>query len=121
MHAIGSSLPYAVAIALSAAPILAIVLVMVTTRPVQVPAMFLLGWATGILLIAAVLVALGDISVGPRLPATVGAIVLVVAGVAVGVLALRSWRQRSEARDVPPKWLASIPQWSESRALTVGF
>ena len=121
MHAIGSSLPYAVAIALSAPPILALVVVMVTIRPVKVPAMFLLGWTTGILLVAGVLVGLVDLSVGPRLPATVGTIVLIVGGVAVGVLALRSWRQRSGARDVPPKWLASITRWSESRALRVGF
>lgn len=121
IHAIPSSLPYALAIVVSTAPILAIVLVMVTTRPARISTMFLLGWALGVLTVAGVLVGFVDLSVRPRLPETAGAIVKTILGAMLAIMAVRAWRQRGANRAAAPKWLSGIARWSASRSFSVGF
>ncbi|RYZ57169.1 MAG: hypothetical protein EOP08_17535, partial [Proteobacteria bacterium] len=100
MKAITSSLPYAVAIVLSTAPILALVLVMVVTRPIRVSASFLFGWLAGVLVVAALLVGFVDLAGRPRLPNTAASLVRLALAVVVAVFAVRGWR----ARDTTPKW-----------------
>ncbi len=121
LHPATASLPYAVAVVLSAAPILALVLVMVTTRPTRVSVMFLVGWLGGILTVAGILVAFVDAAARPRLPETANGIVRLVLGGILAMLAVRSWQKRDEAGDAPPKWLSNIKRWSPSRALGVGY
>jgi hypothetical protein len=121
MSAVSSALPYAVAIVVSTAPILALVLVMVTTRPPRIATMFLLGWALGILAVAGILVGLVDLSVRPRLPDTAAAIVKALLGAVLAVMAIRAWRRRGAPGADAPAWLSGIARWSTSRAFSVGF
>jgi hypothetical protein len=119
--AIGSALPYALAIGLSAAPILVMAVVLATTRPARVSGMFLLGWATGIAVVAGIIVGGVDMSVPMRLSPQVASAIRLVLGAIVGLLAFRSWRDRTRTEDVPPRWIASVASWSPRRALAVGF
>ncbi len=112
------ALPYALALAVSAAPILAVVLIMITTRPPKVSAMFLAGWYLGILAVATVLVAFVDLSLRPRLHPVAAAIVRIVLGCVLAVLAVRSWRNRDSAESGS---LARLSTWSATRALVVGL
>jgi Sap, sulfolipid-1-addressing protein len=120
LNPIMRSLPYAVAVVLSAAPILAVVLLMVTTRPARVSTMFLVGWLGGILTLAGLLVGVVDLSGRPRLSETVGGIVRIVLGGILALLALRSWQQRGEAAE-GSRLLTNIGRWSPTRAFAVGF
>jgi hypothetical protein len=117
--AIRAALPYGVAIVLSAAPILAIVLLMVTSRPTRISLLFLLGWAAGIATVASLIVAFVDTSVPRGGPSTLGAVVKILLGVTLGVLAVRSWMRRTGAG--PPGWMSGVMGWSPSRALSTGF
>lgn len=83
--------------------------------------MFLLGWALGILTVAAVLVAFVDLSVRPRLPETAGAVVKTVLGATLAVLAVRGWRKRGVKGADTPRWVSGIARWSTTRAFSVGF
>lgn len=119
---ISQSLPYAFGIALSALPIVVVALVAATTRPLRVSGSFVLGWAAGILAVAALIVGLVDTSVPPRrLSPVAGGVVRLILGAVVAVLAVRAFRARSIARGVPPKWISSVSGWSPSRALAIGF
>jgi threonine/homoserine/homoserine lactone efflux protein len=118
ISAIYSGLPTAIGIALSAAPIVAVVLMLVTTRPQFVSAMFLCGWAVGIMTVAGIVIAFVDTSTPRGLPPRVGAVIRIVLGIVLAVLAVRSLRKKT---DSPSKLTESLATWSAKRAFAVGF
>lgn len=119
--AIRLSLPYAIGVVLIAAPLLTISLVLSTSRPRIVSTMFLVGWATGIITAAGIIVAFVDVSAPRGLPPATLAVIRIVLGVTLGILAIRSWRKRADASEGPPKWISNLANWSTSRAFVVGF
>lgn len=102
---VGAVLPQAMAIALSPVPMICIVLVLLSDRPVRAGLCFAAGWV-GALAIAVGLVAwLTDtVAEGHEDSARDGVDVLQLAiGVLFGVLAVRYWRKRPSPGSSPPR------------------
>jgi threonine/homoserine/homoserine lactone efflux protein len=122
-QAIGGVLPAAAAVALSPIPIVAIVLVLDSTRArVNGPA-FALGWVGGLVVVSVLVVLVAGGSSDPDSAAAAGVDWLQVAiGVLFLVMAARQWRKRPKEGEAPemPGWMASIESFSPVKSLGLG-
>ncbi|MCK0113576.1 GAP family protein [Ornithinimicrobium sp. F0845] len=115
-EAIGGVLGFAVGVAISPVPIIAVILMLFSARAAGNGLSFLLGWVGGLALISAVVLAIGlesgDEDSG-------GGIVKVVIGVLFLFLALKQWRGRPAEGEEPamPAWMAKIDEFTPIKAL----
>ena len=120
-QAIGDLLPAAVAVALSPIPIVAIVIVLGTSRARVNGVAFALGWIVGLTAVSALVVGLlgGSGDGGPSGPSSALQLVL---GLVLLVPAARKSRTRPHGDSEPemPGWLASVDHMSTARALALG-
>jgi Kef-type K+ transport system membrane component KefB len=111
-EAIGQSLPLAVGVALSPVPIVAVVVLLTSSRARSLGPVFVLGWLLGLVVVGAVVLAVvgpsGGGSSGQR--RTWVSWVLVVVGVLLLVEAVRRLRGRSGGGEEVslPAWLGAI-------------
>jgi threonine/homoserine/homoserine lactone efflux protein len=123
-QAIGQILPLAVGVALSAAAIIAVVLMLVTPKAkVNGPA-FVVRWVAGLTLLGVIVIGIldpaGANDEGQQadwvswLKLALGALLLLVA--------LRQWRGRPHEDDDPaaPKWMGAIATFTPAKALGTG-
>lgn len=120
-EAVGQSLPVAVGILISPMPIVAVVLMLLTPRARVNAAAFLLGWVIGIAVAGAVLVLVagaagaadddGD-------PPTWAAVLKLVLGVLLLLLAAQNWRKRPRGGAEPPApgWMRAIDGFTPVKA-----
>jgi threonine/homoserine/homoserine lactone efflux protein len=109
-------LPYAVALALSPIPIVAVILMLSTPRGRVNGPVFLLGWVLGAAVPAAVVVGLVD-GGGDAEPPAALAVAEIVFGAVFAVLAVQQWRQRSRPEGHQlPSWLAAVDDFGPRRA-----
>ena len=120
-QAIGEVLPFAVGVAISPVPIIAVILVLFSARArVNGPA-FLLGWVLGVGIVSVVVYLAAD--AGDTSDAGSGASdttywIKLVLGVLLVLLAVRNWRTQSDDTEKkPPKWMASIDTLSPLKAI----
>lgn len=122
---IGQMIALAVGVAISPVPIIAVILMLLTPKAGTAGGGFLLGWlagiTTGMLVFAGVsagtgVEAPGESSVG-------AAIIHLLLGLLLLVLAGRSWRSRPRAGAKPqlPRWLGAIDKVSPVEAVGLGF
>jgi hypothetical protein len=108
-QAIGESIVFAVGVAVSPIPIIAVVLILLSERPSANSLTFAVGWILGIAgVIAFVIVASGAIDIGTdNSPSTGVSIVKLGLGVMVVLLGALYWRKRPAAGESAPlpKWL----------------
>ena len=117
---ISEVLPFAIGIAISPIPIIAIILILFSTRArVNGPA-FLAGWVVGLSVASAVVYALSQAAnVGTESGASDttswGKILL---GVVLLGMARRNWAKRPKAGETPelPKWMATVETITPARA-----
>lgn len=122
-QAVGSILPAAAAVALSPIPIVAIVVVLGTSRARVNGVAFALGWVVGLTVVSAAVVGLlGGSDDADSATATGAGAMQLVLGALLLVLAARKWRSRPRAGDEPelPKWMDSVDHMSTLRALVLG-
>jgi threonine/homoserine/homoserine lactone efflux protein len=117
--AIGQSLPVAVGVLISPLPIVAVVLMLVSGRARANAAAFLVGWFLSVGAVALVVALL----TGAATPDAAGqptwvAVVKMVLGVLLLLVALRQWRGRPRAGAEPatPRWMAAIDTFTPVRA-----
>jgi threonine/homoserine/homoserine lactone efflux protein len=122
--AIGQILPFAVGVALSPMPIVAVVLMLVTPQArVNGPA-FVLGWLLG-------LAAVGVLVLGVASPADANdngeqatwvSVLELLLGALLLLVALRQWRGRPQGDEEPavPKWMGAIDGFTPLKALAAG-
>jgi hypothetical protein len=111
-EAIGQLLPFAVGVAISPMPVVAMVLMLMTPRARATGALFVLGWVLGIAVAGAILLSLA----GPTDPSEDGAPAAwvdwlkLVLGVLLVLLAAKQWRGRPHpGAEVPmPKWMRAL-------------
>ena len=111
-EAIGQLLPFAVGVAVSPMPIVAMVLMLLTPRARANGGLFLLGWVAGIAVAGAVLLAVA----GPTdasddgAPATWVDWLKLVLGALLVLVAAKQWRARPAAGVEPPapKWMSAL-------------
>ncbi|MGO9904825.1 MAG: GAP family protein [Solirubrobacteraceae bacterium] len=120
-QAIGHALPYAVGVALSPVPIIAVVLMLATPQGrINGPA-FLAGWIVGIAVLGTIvlLVASGASASNHGAPATWVSIVKIVLGVLLLALAARQWRGRPRGDVEPelPAWMKTIDTFTPVKSI----
>lgn len=117
--AIGQSLPVAVGVLISPLPIVAVVLMLVSGRAKANAFAFLVGWFVAVgavtLLVATLAGAATPDDDGPPLWA---AILKIVLGVLLLLLAVKQWRGRPRAGVEPPapRWMAAIDAFTPVKA-----
>lgn len=122
---IGELLPLAVGVAISPVPIIAVILMLLTPNAGAASRGFLLGWLVGItagLLIFA-LISGGTGLGGDGEPSTASAIVRLLLGGLLLVLAVRQWRSRPQPGQPAelPGWLRAIDKVTPVPAVGLGF
>ncbi len=120
-QAIGGSLPLAVGIALSPIPIIAVVLILTSSRAkVNGPA-FVLGWLLGLGIVGAIFLTLAGTGQASKsgAPATWVSWVKIGLGILLLLIAVRQFRGRPHGGEEPqmPKWMASIDKTTPIAAL----
>lgn len=123
-EAIGQLLPFAVGVAVSPMPIVAVTLMLVTRRARSNGPAFLLGWLVGVGLGGAALLALA----GPTnasedgAPADWVSWLKLVLGLGLVLLAARQWRGRPHEGDqvATPKWMGALDQFTPGKAALAG-
>ena len=121
--AIGQVLSFAVGVAVSPVPIIAVVLMLATPRGrVNGPA-FVAGWVLGLTVVGTVvLVAAGGAGATENEePATWVGVLKLVLGLLLLLVALRQWRGRPPAGTEAklPKWMATIDRFPPGRAFGI--
>lgn len=123
--AIGQVLIFAVGVALSPIPIVAVVLMLATPRGRLNGAVFVLAWVVGIALVGTIVLLLsGGASASDHAkPATWVSILKLLGGVGLLALALRQYRERPRG-DAPPKlptWMKRVDRFDARRSAALGF
>jgi threonine/homoserine/homoserine lactone efflux protein len=123
-EAIGQLLPFAVGVAVSPMPIVAVVLMLVTPQARSNGPAFLLGWIAGVGIGGGVLLVIA----GPAnanddgTPADWTYWLKLLLGVALVLLAVRQWRGRPHEGDVvaTPKWMGALDDFTPAKAAIAG-
>lgn len=122
--AIGQVLPIAVGVALSPLPIVAVVLLLVTSRGRANGLAFLVGWFLGLAIVGAIVLAvangLGATDHGK--PAGWVSAVKLALGILLLLAGLREWRRRPAAGDdaPTPNWMGALETFTPVKALGTG-
>ncbi len=120
---IGAMLPYAVGIAISPIPIVAVILMLFSRRAGANGPAFLAGWVVGLLaVIVVVLVLSGVLGVSAGAPPVWVAWLQLLLGVLLLILGYRRWASRPPAGTTPPlpPWLQAIEQLAPGTAFGMG-
>jgi hypothetical protein len=121
----GEILTYALGIAISPIPIIAVILLLMSPKARGTSVGFLLGWLVGIIVATAVFTALSSIipQQGGDGSNPVGGVIKLVLGLLLLVLAFAQWRKRpKDGEEAPlPKWMAAIDTLTAAKGFGLGF
>ena len=122
---IGEVLPYALGIAISPVPIIAVILLLMSSRARSTSVGFLLGWLVGIVVAIVVFTALSSIipQADPDASNPIGGVIKLILGAALLFLAVRQWMGRPKEGEEAklPKWMSAIDSLTVGRAFVLGF
>jgi len=123
-QAISEVLPFAVGVAIVPVPVIAVILMLFSSRARVNGPMFLAGWVAGLAVAFGALYALadaGDASTDTTASDSVSWLTIAL-GALLLVLALRTWRKRPAAGAEPelPTWMAGIDTLAPGKALGLG-
>lgn len=119
---IAEVLPFAIGVAISPVPIIAVILMLFSSRAKVNGPMFLIGWAVALAVVSGVTFLAGDAASESTTTEAVSWS-QVLFGALFVLLALRTWSKRAPAgvRPEPPKWMAGIDSFSPVKALTLAL
>ena len=119
---IAEVLPFAIGVAISPVPIIAVILMLFSSRARVNGPIFLLGWAVALVVVSGVaFLAGGAASASTTTDAVSWSQVLF--GALFVLLAVRTWRKRAPNGEQPeqPKWMAGIDSFSPVKALSLAL
>jgi len=123
-QAIGDLLAFALGVAISPIPIIAIILMLLSARAAANSTAFLAGWVAGVAGTSVVLLALSGLigTTSSGAPSTTASVVKLVLGVLLVGLSVRNLQKRPGADAVAelPKWLQSIESITPVKAVGLG-
>ena len=123
-QAIGQMLPFAIGIAISPIPIVAIVLMLGTRNAKSDSLAFLVGWLGAMALAGVILLAIaGSADVTENgAPSDSSSTLKVVLGVVLLGLAVKQWRKRPAPGEEPemPKWMDAIEEFTPVKSAGLG-
>lgn len=119
---IGEVLPLAVAIDISAISVIALILMLITPRARSNGLAFLFGWMAGLLIIggiALVLMEAAGVSMQSNSPSQAAALLRLVLGLLLLVIAVRQWRSRPKPGEEKPlpKWMQSLDTFTTGKSM----
>jgi threonine/homoserine/homoserine lactone efflux protein len=122
--AIGDILPLAIGVAISPIPIIAIILMLFSTRAKSNGSAFVLGWMLGMAVVGGIVLAIGttaNLSSG-RESQTISSILRLALGLLLIAVAVRNWQKRPKPGEEPqlPKWMAGLDTFTPAKALGLG-
>jgi hypothetical protein len=122
---ISEVLTFAIGVAISPVPIIAVILMLFSQRARVNGPVFLLGWVLALAVVSGVAYAIADQS-NPSTSSSAADTISwgkIVLGVLFLLLALRQWRNRPAADTEPemPKWMAGVDALSPGKALGLGL
>ncbi|MGZ6650831.1 MAG: GAP family protein [Solirubrobacteraceae bacterium] len=124
-HGISEILTFAVGVAISPVPIIAVTLMLFSQRARVNGPVFLVGWVVALALVSGVVYVLADQGDAATDSTTSDAIAWgkIVFGVLFQLLAVRNWRSRPAPGVQPemPKWMAGIDALKPGKALGLGL
>ncbi|MGZ6587954.1 MAG: GAP family protein [Solirubrobacteraceae bacterium] len=124
-HGISEILTFAVGVAISPVPIIAVTLMLFSQRARVNGPVFLVGWVVALALVSGVVYVLADQGDAATDSTTSDAIAWgkIVFGVLFLLLAVRNWRSRPAPGVQPemPKWMAGIDALKPGKALGLGL
>jgi threonine/homoserine/homoserine lactone efflux protein len=122
---ISEVLTFAVGVAISPVPIMAVILMLFSQRARVNGPMFLAGWALALAVVSGVVYFMSDVSDAATSSTASDTISWgkIVFGVLFLLLAARNWRSRPQPGTEPemPKWMAGIDAFSPVKAFALGF
>jgi hypothetical protein len=118
----GQLIPFAVGIALSPIPVIAVILILFTPKAKTNGPMFLLGWFIGILVIGGIVVAIGGSDAASGDQGTSRGWLELLLGVLLLVAAAQQWRSRPKPgeQSTMPKWMSGLDRSTAGRSLAGG-
>ena len=124
-NGISEVLTFAIGVAISPVPIIAVILMLFSQRARVNGPVFLLGWVLALAAVSGVAYAIADQS-DPSTSSSAADTISwgkIVLGVLFLLLALRQWRNRPAADTEPemPKWMAGVDALSPGKALGLGL
>lgn len=123
IDAIGELLPFAVGVALSPVPIIAVILMLGTPRARTNGPAFAIGWVLGLVVVSSIVLVVAGGADNPDSAASAGIEWgRLLLGVLFLVLAVKQWKQRPHkgAAPVMPKWMAVIDTFRPAKSLGLG-
>lgn len=120
---IGDILPFAIGVAISPVPIIAVILMLFSERARQNGPAFLGGWIIGLLVVVIAVMAVADSAgVESGQSSNLANLIKFGLGVLLIVLAWRQWQQRPQHGEEAPRpaWMASIDTMEPRRAFVLG-
>lgn len=121
--AIGSTLGFAIGIAISPIPIAAVILMLFSGRARVNSVAFLLAWIVGIAAVTTIVVNLPGLATDESEPSDTTGWIKLVLGLLLLVAGARQWRSRPGPDDEPtvPAWMAKIDELRPGAAFGLGF
>ncbi len=122
---IGETLPLAIGIAASPLPIIAVILMLLSSSARRTSIGFLVGWLGGLVVAVVIFQVLAGLlpASGTASPRPVAGLVKVVLGLGLLALAVRQWRSRpapGEQADLPA-WMSTIDKLDPVKAAGLAF
>jgi hypothetical protein len=119
---IAEVLPFAIGVAISPVPIIAVILMLFSSRAKVNGPMFLIGWAVALALVSGVAFLAGGATSESTTTSTVSWSQVLIGALFV-LLAVRTWSKRAPAGEQPepPKWMAGIDSFSPVKSLTLAL
>ena len=115
-------LPFAVGVAISPVPIIAVILMLFSSRARVNGPMFLIGWAVALAVVSGVAFLAGDAASASTTTDAVSWSQVLFGAIFV-LLAVRTWSKRAPAgeQSEPPAWMAGIDSFSPVKSLTLAL
>ena len=115
-------LPFAIGVAISPVPIIAVILMLFSSRAKVNGPMFLIGWAVALAVVSGVAFLAGDAASESTTTDAVSWSQVLIGALFV-LLAVRTWSKRAPAgvQPEPPKWMAGIDSFSPVKALSLAL
>lgn len=117
---LGDIFPAAIGVAISPIPIIAVILMLFTTRARTNGPAFLVGWIVALFVVGGIGIFIADKAAasGSSDPSTIASLILTALGALLVLLALRTWKGRPSAGEeaVMPAWMASIDAFTPGKA-----
>jgi threonine/homoserine/homoserine lactone efflux protein len=120
--AIGEILSFAVGVAISPIPVIAVILILFSAKPTANSLSFLLGWIIGLTVAGAIVLALG-LTASDGSASDLSGWIKIAIGLLFLFLGWKDWtsRPRGDEKATMPGWMEAIDEFNSGKSFVAGF